>query len=291
MSSVSAEGRVHHPVATVRKGAIPVVSWPFAVSSALAVVGAAAGGATFLVPGVLRGPAVMNGSARGTALVLAAIAVPVLLVSMLLAARGGVRAIATWLGAVTYMLYNSFLFLNGTPFNQLFLLYVGLFGLSFWSLVLVLRAIDVPRFAHDFTRAVPARPLAVFLATISSLNLIVWLARAVPAVLSGKTPAFLDGTGLLTNPTFVQDLSFWLPSTLVVAVWLWQRRPWGVVIAGALLVYGVIEGIGVATDQAFGYAADPTSTVVLLGAVPAFLVLAAIEAVATCFYMRGVKKA
>jgi hypothetical protein len=38
----------------------------FRLSAALAVVTAAATGLTFLIPDVLRGPAVMNGSGRGT---------------------------------------------------------------------------------------------------------------------------------------------------------------------------------------------------------------------------------
>ena len=51
-------------------------------------------------------------------------------------------------------------------------------------------------------------------------------------------------------PTSVQDLSFWLPLLLVAAVWLWHRRPWGFLLAGAGLVYWVLEGVTVATDQA-----------------------------------------
>lgn len=261
--------------------------WPYAVSSALAAVAAVAGGATFFVPDVLRGTAVMNGSARGTALIVLAVAVPTLVVSMWLVAAGAVRPMITWLGAATYLLYNSVLFLIATPFNALFLFYVAMFGLSVWTLVLVLQGMDVDDFARRFSSRFPARALAGFLGAVAVLNALAWLAGAVPGLFASGQPKFLEGTGLITMPTYVQDLSFWLPLTLVVAVWLWQRRPWGVVLAGALIVYGVIEAVGVATDQAFGHAADPSSAVVSLVAVPGFLLLAVIELVAFYFYIRA----
>lgn len=47
----------------------------YVLSGALALVAAAAAAGTFFIPGVLRGPAVMNGSARGTGLVVIAVAV------------------------------------------------------------------------------------------------------------------------------------------------------------------------------------------------------------------------
>jgi hypothetical protein len=264
--------------------------WSYAVSSALAAVASVVGAATFLVPGVLRGTAVMNGSARGTALVVVALAVPVLVVSMTLVARGAMRALITWLGAATYLLYNSVLFLIATPFNALFLFYVAMFGLSMWTLVVVLEEMGVADYARRFSSRFPARALAAFLGAIAVLNAIAWLAGAVPGLFASGQPKFLEGTGLITMPTYVQDLSFWLPLTLVVAVWLWQRRPWGVVLAGALIVYGFIEAVGVATDQAFGHAADPSSAVVSIVAVPGFLVLAAIEVVAFYFYIRALRE-
>jgi hypothetical protein len=262
---------------------------PYGVSTGLAIVAAAGAAATFFIPGVLRGTAVMNGSARGTALVVLVAAVPVLVVSMVLAARGNRRAVITWLGAATYLLYNSVLFLIATPFNALFLFYVAMFALSAWTLILELEAIDVPAFARRFSSRLPARALAAFLGGVAVMNAIAWLAGAVPALFKPLPPAFLDGTGLTTMPTYVQDLSFWLPMTFVVAVWLWQRRPWGIVLAGALIVYGALEGVGVAVDQAFGHAADPLSNVVALSVVPAFIVLAVIELVAFYFYIRALE--
>lgn len=258
----------------------------FWLSGALAVVTSAATAVTFFVPGVLRGTAVMNGSARGTALVALFVAVPVLALAMLAEARGSVRAVIVWLGAVAYLLYNAVLFLLATPFNSLFLLYVAMFALSTWSAVMVLQRIDVSAFAARFDPRLPARGLATYLWVVAALNGLAWLVQVVPATFSAEPPTFLSGTGLTTSPVYVQDLSIWVPLMAVAAFWLWRRRDWGCVIAGTLLTMAVIESVGVAVDQAFGHAADPASSVASLAVVPVFAALAVIGLVPLYFYYR-----
>ena len=265
---------------------VPTASAAFWVSVALTAIAATAAAATLFGDGVLRGTAVMNGSARGTALVALFVAVPTLALSMVVAERGSARAVVAWLGAVTYLLYNAVLFLLATPFNQLFLLYCALFALAVWSAATLLHRMEVPAFAKRFGPRLPARALAAYLGAVAALNALAWLAQVAPAVLSDQPPAFLAGTGLTTNPIYVQDLSFWIPLMTVVAVWLWRRQAWGLVIAGALLTHSVIESVGVAVDQGFGHAADPTSPVASAAAVPLFAALAVIGLVPLYFYYR-----
>jgi hypothetical protein len=104
----------------------------FWLSSALAVIAAASALATFLLPGILRGPAVMNGSC-GTALIIVLMAAPVLVCSLVW--RGGARpAVLAWLGAARILVYNALMFLFATPVNRLFPLYLAMFSLSCWSI-------------------------------------------------------------------------------------------------------------------------------------------------------------
>jgi hypothetical protein len=108
-------------------------------------------------------------------------------------------------------------------------------------------------------------------------------------VLSTSSPKFLEGTGLTTLPTYVQDLAFWLPSIAVAAVWMWRGMFWGRLFAGAVLVTWVIEAVGVAVDQWMGGAADPTSTVASASIAPMFAALAVIGMVPLFFYMRALR--
>lgn len=257
------------------------------VSGALAAVAAVAAAGTFFVPGVLRGPAVMNGSARGTALVMLVAGLPLLAVSMYLASRGSIRARVAWLGAVAYFLYNSVMFILGTPFNQLYLLYEAMACLSIWSTVLVIRTIDLDSFRRRFSLAFPARAIAAYMLVIVALNTFVWLSGVIPGLLNTSNPAFLKGTGLTSMPTYDQDFAFWLPMVAVAAIWMWRGQVWGHLIIGAMLVYWIVEGIGVAVDQWMGSAADPASTVASAAMTPVFLALAAIGLVPLFFYFRN----
>ena len=252
--------------------------------AAVAVLVLVAAVPTFFVEGVLNGTPVMNGSARGTALTMFALALPVLAVGLVTSTRGSVWGRAALIGGLGYLTYNATLLVYATPFNELFLAYVALLGLSLWSLVSAL--LDPrPLLAPD--SRLPARGIAAFILTVVALNALAWLRFVVPD-LGQDPPGFLDGTGLTTNPIYVQDLAVWLPALAIVAVLLWQRRPSGVLLGGAGLVFWEIEAIGVAVDQWFGHRADPGSDVATLAGVVLFVVLAAATLVPLVLWLRAV---
>jgi len=275
--AVQARGPVVRPTAAL-----------YRTSVALAAVAAGAAALTAFVPGVLRGTAVMNGSARGTGLAVLFVAFPCLVASIFGVSRGAVRPAISWLGAAAFILYNSVLFLFATPFNSLFLIYVGTFALAFWTLVLLLRAVDVESFASRVATRVPARGLAAYLAVIAVLIAAAWLAVVIPALFQ-RSPSFLVGTGLTTNPIYAQDLSFWIPMVGVSAVLLWRRKAWGYVLGGGMLVYFVIEALSIAVDQWMGGTADPTSSVASATLAPVFLVVAAVGLIPLVIYFRRIR--
>ncbi len=146
---------------TVNPSVVPLIrvfSAPYVVTAALAVTAGLAAGFTLFGQGILRGLPVMNGSARGTALVSLFVAVPLLVGSAMLVGRGAVRPLITWLGAAAYLAYNGFMFLFMSPFNSLFLAYAAMFGFAVWVMATVLHAMDVPEFGKHFAASLPARP-------------------------------------------------------------------------------------------------------------------------------------
>jgi hypothetical protein len=258
---------------------------PLVLSLPLAVVAAVAAAATFFLPGVLRGTAVMNGSARGTGLVMLLIAVPTLLIGAVHGSRGSVRGLFAWSGAVGYLAYNAVLLLLCTPFNRLFLGYEAVLGLALTVLWLLVARVDRRELAARLHRA-PARVLAVFIGAVVVLNAAVWLRDVVPATVSGRDLASMAGSGLTTNPLYVFDLAVWLPLAATAAVWLWQRRPAGYLAAGAFLVFWLIEAVGVATDQWFGSHADPQSTIATTAGSAMFAILALVGLVPVVLLLR-----
>lgn len=260
-----------------------VLAWLLALA---ALANAAAAALTLLIPGVLTGPAVTNGNARGTALVMLLLGVPLLLASVLLERRESRWASPIRLGALAYLSYNGFLLLFATPFNPLFLVYVVALSATVFAFGVSLLRADAPDVAERLPR-IPARVVGGYILLIVVLNTLMWLRTVVPATFAGDPTSFLDGTGVATNPVFVQDLVFWLPAAAVIGWLVWTRRAWGALLAGGYLLFGLLESIGVAVDQWFGATADPTTPHATFGAVYLFVGLALIGAGALGFYARA----
>jgi len=259
------------------------------LSAALAVIVTIAATVTFFADGILTGPAVAVGNARGTALVLLVLGVPALCGSLVATMRGSARALFVWTGVVLYMLYNAVMFLFATPFNQLFLVYVAMLSLSIWSVVFLVRDIDRDAVARRVSRRLPARGIGTYLVVVAVLNALVWLRTAVPESLSDEPASFLTDIGLTTSPTFVQDLAFWLPLMSMAGVLLWRRTPWGYLTAGSIVTYGVFEAVGVACDQWFGYRADPDTSFASPGGVWLFAGVSVVGLAVAALFLANVR--
>ena len=242
---------------------------------------------TFVDRGLLHGPEAMQGSARGTALVLVGMALPVLVLSLWHASRGAGWAMLTWAGSLLYVVYNAVLFLFLTPFNSAFLVYVAMLGSALWALGYLALTRELWQVGESVADHAPVRAVSTYVWVVVGLNVAAWLARVVPALDDPYPTPMLDGTGVQTNAIYVQDLAVWLPLAAVAALWLSRREARGAVVVGALLGMWVIEGVSVAVDQWMGSAADPASTVVSSSLVAPFLFLALVGLVPLWFLVRG----
>ena len=252
----------------------------------LATVAAASG--TVFFPDLLRGNAAMNGSARGTALVLLVGAVPLLALGLARLGPGGPasgrrEALVPVLvaGATAYCLYNGVMLCFATPFNRLFPAYVAMLGFALWS------AFDLVRTAVPLRAPrAPVRAVSGWILVVVVLNTLAWLRGIVPGVVGEDPGEVLRGTGLTTIPTWVQDLALWLPAMSVAAVLLLRAHRWGVLAAGTGLVFWQLSAVGVATDQTFAHVADPTSPVASAGGAWLFAVLFVVGFVPTLALLR-----
>ena len=242
----------------------------------LLVVSLAASAATLWWPRVLTGPAAMNGSARGTALVVLLIALPITSVAVVLSRRGARGAGAVWLGGVAYLGYNAGLFLFATPYNRAFLLYVAMLGLAVWTFGGLLTAV---RARGDWLPGWIGRLTAGYLWLVTALTAAIWMRGILPSITAERPAAVTDGLGVATNPVYIQDLALGLPAAAVTAVLLWRRRPGSGSLTIAVLTYWAIESVSIAVDQWFAVAADPGTNIASATVVPVFAVLTVIDVV------------
>ncbi len=253
---------------------------PLILSGALAIAALAAATPALFFPDLLAGEDVIKGNLRGTALVMLALGVPLLLVAMLRTVHNSARWLVVWLGAAAYLTYQGVMFLFATPFNSLFLAYVALLGLGIWTLVVLLHDIQLRGFEARTDLHMPYRFIGSVLIVLATLNAAAWLVRILPTIGSDDPASVLDGSGLLTSPGWVQDLAFWIPASIFAGILAWRRRPRGLVLTGALLAFFTVEAISVAVDQWWGVRADDTQPDwASMAAVPLFLVLALVTSV------------
>lgn len=257
-------------------GGLTVRPPAYGLTIALLIATVAGAGLSFLLPDLLGGPAVMNGSVRGTGLVLSVVTVPMVAFAMALTARGSTAAFLVWAGGLAHVLYQSTLFLYATPFNELFVVYLAMLALGIWAAVALLAGSDADGLREGLTPGLRRRPIAIYVWVVAALNALGWLARILPE-LTADEPAFLVGTGLTTNPVFVNDLAIWLPLMAVGAWWLWRDRPWGAVVIGAMLVMWQVEAVTVAVDQWMGATADPASDVATKGGAYLFVAMSLVN--------------
>jgi hypothetical protein len=213
--------------------------WLSVLIVALALTASSIG---LLHPSIYRDPAVLLPQAWGTDLVTLFVATPLLGVSTVTMRRASPAGRLLWLGALGYMVYAYGMYALGTRWNELFLVYVALFGLSLYAVIIGLVGTDAARIRAGATARIPVRTIAGFLLVIAILVAGLWLADEIPALLRGAPPPSLVEMQTPTNIVHVFDLGVVLPALCVAAVLLLRDRPWGYVLSGMLLVKATAIG-------------------------------------------------
>jgi len=177
------------------------------------------------------------------------VGLPVLALGLRSALRGSVRGRVVWLGGLAYMTYVWVSVAVQVPFNELFLVYVALFGLSLLTFVGGTVTTDADAVRRAVEGRLDAARYAAALAVVGLVLAALWLSDVVPPLLAGSTPRIVEEAGPQAMVTHVLDLGVVVPSILLAAAWLFRERPWGYVLAGVVSVLGatLAAPVGIAT--------------------------------------------
>lgn len=171
--------------------------------------------------------------------------VPLLAIGLWFAMRGSLRGSVVWLGALGYMLYTWASYALMLYFNEFFLGYVALFGLSLYAFVGGVLHLDPEAVRARLDGRIPNRLMIAYLVGMGLFIAAGWLAEIVPATLDGTVPESVRLAQVPTSVIYAMDLAVLLPAVLIVAVWLRRRRAWGYVFTGVLLVKFATLGLAV----------------------------------------------
>jgi hypothetical protein len=164
--------------------------------------------------------------------------IPLLLISVLLAARGSLRGQLLLAGTLGYFLYTYVMITFQVGFNALFLIYVMLFSASLFAFVLAMLSINLQDLAQSFSRPLPRRTIAVFLFLIGAFLLMNWVGRIIlPALRSGTPPIILESYTTLVIQAL--DLGVIVPAAILTGILLLQRKALGYLLAAVVLIKGM----------------------------------------------------
>jgi len=212
----------------------------FALSALISILAAIASIGGLALPGLYRDSDFIKNAWLANDWVTLAVATPALIVAMRLALRNSWRAQLVWMGLLLYMLYNFAFYLFGAAFNEFFLLYVALFTSSMYALIFGLSRLDVLAIGSSFSGKTPVRWIGVFLFFLAIPLLLVEGGMCVHFIRTGEVPP-------TPSLIFALDMVFVIPGTILAAILLWQRRPWGYVLAAMMLVKGGTYGLVLST--------------------------------------------
>lgn len=145
--------------------------------------------------------------------------IPLLLVALFLRRRK--QALLLGAGTSAYFLVTYLFYTAMGMYNILFLVYVLLLGLSFFSFALYWKELTFSIATHDYGEQAPQRIGAWFLMINSTLIALLWLSVVVPPLLDGSIyPDSLQHYTTLIVQGF--DLGLLLPLGFVSG-WQWYR--------------------------------------------------------------------
>jgi len=161
------------------------------------------------------------------------IGIPLLLISFIMYSRGSRRGALLYSGTLAYFLYTYISYCFIVNFNQMFLVYTGLFALCLFGFIMVIMNLDVNLISAKMSPRFHRKTISIYLFTIGILILLMWLGRIVPALLNGTAPYGIDHYSTLGIQ--VLDLSIVVPVSIITSILLWRRKPWGYVLSGIVI--------------------------------------------------------
>jgi hypothetical protein len=162
------------------------------------------------------------------------LAAPVLVAAMVWSLRGSRRAFVVWCGVLVYAAYYYAFYVFGYVYTIFYPLYLAIVGLGTYSLIGLLAGANLPLFAAGVDAKMPVRALALIL-LVALLFVPLW-GSMIAQDIQAQQPR-------VTALVFVLDLCFLLPAVAIAAVQLWQRRAFGYLLSGILLIKAAVSGI------------------------------------------------
>ncbi|HYQ56360.1 MAG TPA: hypothetical protein VEP89_03355 [Draconibacterium sp.] len=164
------------------------------------------------------------------------IAIPLLIISLIGYRKNSIRASFILTGTLGYFLVTYLFYMTMAMYNQLFLAYVVLLGLSFFAFFLSFKQFSQSNILELFSLKTPNKFVGWFLIINSVAIAFLWLNIVVPPIVNGSIyPVELNHYTTLIVQGF--DLGLLLPICFVSGFLLIQKKPNGYLYSTVYIVF------------------------------------------------------
>lgn len=164
------------------------------------------------------------------------IAIPLLIISFFKAVKGAEKGKYLLSGTLGYFLVTYLFYMVMGMYNSMFLLYVILTGLSFFSFIIMIRSFDINQLPDFFKSTTPLKATGGFLMFSSIIIAMMWLSIIVPPLING-TIIPLQAEHYTTLIVQGLDLGILLPGSFISGLLLIRKKTTGYLLAPVYFVF------------------------------------------------------
>ena len=213
--------------------------------------------------------------------------VPLLIVSLLFILRNNRIAYFILSGTIFYILYSFFIYSFGVHFNNLFLFYCSILGISLYTFILIISELNRMDVQNWFSNTIPVRSIGIYFIFIALMFYLLWLKDIVPAIMSNTIPKSVSDYNLLVNPVHVIDIGIVLPALIITAILLIRKHRLGMVLTPAFLVFIIILTISLIAMVIMLKIKGINDETAVAGI---FIILAIISTILLSLFMKSINK-
>jgi hypothetical protein len=213
---------------------------------------------------------------KGTDFTILFIVIPVLIYSLILdIKKGTLKSRMFLMSVITIITYYSISIAIGVSYNNLHLLYIALFSVSFFGFIIAIGSINRKFLEESINKKVPYNGIYTFLIFTGIALIIAWIPDIVAALLANRSLALIEV--YTTEITYVLDMGIIGPAAILGFFLLKKRKGLGYIILSSLLTLCCIMGIMLPIQTVFQLMAGIELPLpVILTKVCSFVVLAVV---------------
>ncbi|HEY9062569.1 MAG TPA: hypothetical protein VIO64_19025 [Pseudobacteroides sp.] len=165
------------------------------------------------------------------------LAIPLLIMSLILALKRSIRGRLLLTGTLGYFLYTymSYAFLR--MYNELFLVYTILMSASFLALILCMLSFDIEKFCSYIKPKMPIKFIGGYQLLLAAGLMTTWLPGIIDSLVSGKPPIDLDHYSSLGYEAI--DLGFIVPVLIISAILVFKRKSFGYLLSSVIITLSI----------------------------------------------------